>query len=329
MNGISKPEDIRRVASGFQQSRVLLTAFELKIFTLLEEKGKTAADLAEIIGADTRALSRLLNALCTMELLRKVRDIYFNTEISSRCLVEGREEYMGNLGHSNHTYHKWTSLTNAVRKGSMQNYSEINERGSDWLEAFIEAMHYRGVKQADILSKMIYLEDAKKMLDIGGGSGAFTMGFLKAFPNLEGVIFDLPNVIPLTKQYVKNAGFDSRVSYMEGNFMRDSLGTNYDFIFLSAIVHMNSYEDNKLLVQKCADALNPGGKITIMDFVMNENRTEPKHGAFFALNMLVATKEGDTYTENEITEWYEAAGLKLLSSTNTPFGTGVITAEKI
>lgn len=322
-------EQLRKMVTGFQQSRVILTGFELKVFTHLSNKGSTVEKLAKKIKADERALSRLLNALCALGLLRKVRDIYFNSDLASRHLVEGKDGYMGNLMHTDHTYKLWNTLTESVKAGTAVTGSEINDRGEEWLEAFIAAMHYRGEYQAEILSKMIYIDNAKFMLDIGGGSGAFSTGFIKAFPNLTATIFDLPNVIPITKKYVKKSGVADRVKYISGDYLKDDLGGNYDFIFLSAIVHMNSYAENEELVKKCADSLNDGGKIIIMDFVMDESRLKPEHGTFFALNMLVATRNGDTYTEEEIKEWYSRAGLYNAVSMNTPFGTSIVSAEKL
>jgi len=327
MQEITKAEDIRKMVMGFQQSRIILTAFELKIFTLIDGKGKTSTEVSELSSTDPRAVDRLLNALCSIGLVTKIRDIYFNSELASRTLVEGKPEYMGNLSHTDHTYRKWSHLTDAVKKGSMPDYTEINDRGEDWLEAFIAAMHYRGEYQAELFSKMVYISDAKEMLDIGGGSGAFSIGLLKAFPKLNSTVFDLPNVIPITKKYIRDSGMETRVKLVEGNYLTDTFPGRYDFIFLSAIVHINSFEENKKLIQKCADSLNPGGKITILDFVMNENRTEPPVGTFFALNMLVSTKAGDTYTRDEISSWYESAGLKNISAMNTPFGTGLVSAS--
>ncbi|GJQ63700.1 MAG: O-methyltransferase [Melioribacteraceae bacterium] len=322
-------DQLRKIVTGFQQSRVILSGFELKVFTHLDNKGSTAEKLARKIKADERALSRLLNALCALGLLRKIRDIYFNSDLASRHLVEGKPDYMGNLFHTDHTYHLWNNLTESVKAGTAVKGSEINDRGEEWLEAFIAAMHYRGEHQAEILSKMIYIESAETMLDVGGGSGAFSTGFLKAYPNLKATIFDLPNVIPITKKYVKKSNFADRVGYISGDYMKDEFEGKYDFIFLSAIVHMHSYPENEELVKKCSESLNDGGKIMIMDFVMDESRLKPEHGAFFALNMLVATRNGDTYTEDEIKEWYTRAGLSNVVYMNTPFGTSIVSAEKV
>ena len=99
-------------------------------------------------------------------------------------------------------------------------------------------------------------------------------------------------------------------------------------ILLSAIVHINSCEENKTLIKKCADALNSGGQIIIRDWVMNEDRTSPEGGAYFALNMLVGTKSGDTFTESEMKEWFANAGIKKIIRKETSFGSPLMIGIK-
>ena len=168
----------------------------------------------------------------------------------------------------------------------------------------------------------------KRMLDVGGGSAAFSMEFVKRNPAINAVVLDLPYVIPLTKRYVTEAGLTDKFNFLEGDYLTSDFEGSYDLILLSAIVHINNYEQNKMLIKKCADALNKNGMIIISDFVMNDDRTKPFHGALFALNMLVGTANGDTYTEKEIREWFESAGLSKIERKNTSFGSDLMIAFK-
>ena len=142
------------------------------------------------------------------------------------------------------------------------------------------------------------------------------------------MVLDLPHVIPLTKKYVSNADLTGKFKFIEGNYLETDFDGSYDLILLSAIVHINSYEQNKSLIQKCADALNKNGMIIINDFVMNEDRLSPAHGALFSLNMLVGTASGDTYTENEMREWFESAGISNIERKNTSFGSDLMIGTK-
>jgi hypothetical protein len=145
---------------------------------------------------------------------------------------------------------------------------------------------------------------------VGGGSGVFAMAFVRAGEGLTATVYDLPNVIPITLKYIREEKMEGKIDTAEGDYMVDQLPSGYDIVFLSAIVHSNSYQENGQLIQKCAASLNPGGRVIIKDHVMEESRIEPAGGALFALNMLVNTRAGDTYTEKEIKEWLDHAGIR-------------------
>lgn len=328
MNDIKSAEDIRELANAFRESRTFLTAFELKIFTFLDKHLMTSDDVAQKLNSDSRATDRLMNALCAMGLLKKVHGKFYNSDLSAKYLVEGKPDFMRNIYHANNLWNDWSSLTDSVIKGSSQR-SIINKSENDnWVESFIGAMHYRGVNQGKILAMMIDISNVKNMLDVGGGSAAFSMEIVKKNPSISAVVLDLPYVIPLTKKYVSGAGLSDKFNFIEGDYLTTELKDNYDLILLSAIVHINNYDQNKMLVKKCADVLNKSGMIIINDFVMNEDRTQPRQSALFALNMLVGTENGDTYTEKEMREWFESAGLSKIERKNTSFGSDLMIAVK-
>lgn len=323
------PEDIRKTASAFQQSRILLTAFELEIFTELDTHLLTSKEVAQKINADKRGTDRLMNALVAMGFLRKTKNKFYNTESASEFLVTGKPGYMGGLIHTNHLYKTWGSLTDAVRNGGTMRERGINDRGESWLDAFIAAMHYRGMKQAKIIAMMVDLKNVKRMLDIGGGSGAFSIGFTNVKNDIHSTVLDLPNVIPLTKKYTEQENLADQFDYLEGDFNTSNFGSGYDLVFLSAIIHMNSFEVNKQLIKKCADALNPDGQVVILDQIMSDDRTTPANGAIFAINMLVGTEHGDTYTESEICSWLTDAGLSCVEKKETGFGSAMMLGKKV
>lgn len=328
MKEINSPEGIRDLANAFRESRLLLSAFELKIFTVLDKHLMTSEEVSTKINTETRATDRLMNALCGMGLLRKVKGKFYNTDLSSKYLVEGKPEFMGNLYHTNHLWKTWSYLTDSVKQGSSFKGDQNKKEKDEWVEAFIGAMHYRGVNQGKVLSMMIDLSNIKKMLDVGGGSAAFSMEIVKKNSSIKAAVLDLPHVIPLTKKYVSEAGLLDNFNFIEGDYLTKDFEDDYDLILLSAIVHINSYEQNKMLIKRCADALNKNGMIIISDFVMNDDRTQPFHGALFSINMLVGTLNGDTYTEREMREWFESAGLSKIERKNTAFGSDLMIGIK-
>lgn len=320
-------DPINQIVMGFQKARILLTGFELGVFTTISGEGKTSKQAAQIIGADERAMDRLLNALCAVGFVVKKGDIFFNSPESAQYLVKGSPDYMGGLMHSSHLWNTWSTLTKAVKSGRSVIPDHFDNRGEDWFEGFIAAMHFRARKNAPAVIGLLDLSGVTRVLDVGGGSGAYSMAFAVSNKNIHATVFDLPNVIPLTRQYVEKEGVSDRVDYIEGDYMKDSPGKGYDLIFLSAIVHINSPEENIKLLQKCVSALNGGGQVVIQDFIMEEDRVHPANGAVFALNMLVGTRMGDTYTEGEIREWFNKVGLQNPKKIETPFGTTLIMAR--
>ncbi len=326
LNTVLDPNKIRELANGFQVSRIILTAVELNIFTILDKRLLPSSEVAKQINGDSRATDRLLNSLVSLGFLNKVHEKFYNSDAASLYLVKGKPDFMGGLFHTNGLWKSWGTLTNAVRKGTSVYTDDVSE--SDWTESFIAAMHYRAAKEAKILAMMLNLSSAKKMLDVGGGSGAYAMGMIEAKPELKAVIFDLPNVIPLTKQYAEAFLHKDKMSYTSGNYLTDDFGNGYDLILLSAIVHINNYAQNLELINKCCNSLNSGGQIVIKDWVMNEERTEPLGGAVFAINMLVGTECGDTFTEKEMREWLGNAGITKIEKKNTSFGWSLVIGAK-
>ena len=322
-------EEIRDIASSFQRARVLLTGIELGVFSAIRDEAKTSEQISAALGTDPRATDRLLNALCAMELLGKKKNLFTNTPESRKYLVQDSEEYLSGLMHMVNLWDRWTHLTDTIRQGTPAPKTTASARSSAWIESFIGAMHDRGRAQGQVLASDLDLSAARTMLDVGGGSGDFAMAFVVANEEMTATVFDLPDVIPLTERYIANRGLGSRVQTVAGNFHTDPLPSGYDLVLLSAIVHMNSREENRALVKKCAAALNHSGRLIILDHIMTADRTKPAAGTLFALNMLVGTQSGDTYTDEEIRSWLDAAGLLFLEQNATPFGISYIIGLKL
>lgn len=325
------PEIFGEYVRHFQKSRVLLTAVELYIFTIVDKNPLTSAETAKKLKTNALATDRLMNALVALGFMKKIDNKFSNTKFSSKYLVNRKPDYMAGLMHSVDMWDTWGTLTDCIRKGHsvFERPKLINNRSKKWLDAFISAMHYRAWRQAPAIVKLLDLKNVKKVLDIGGGSGAYAMAFTDASKNITTTVFDLPNVLPITKRFVRQHGFEKKVDTFAGDYNSNELPKGYDLIFISAVVHINSCQGNVKLMKKCAKALNPGGMIVIQDHVMNKDRTTPAPGAMFALNMLVGTEEGNTYTETEIKDWFVKAGIKFLKRIPVAMGNSLIIGRKI
>jgi len=323
------PNTIREFAASFQKSRILLTGFELDIFTNLDEQGTSNQQVAKELHLDEHACERLLNALVSLEFLTKQNDLFFNTAESFAYLSKKSPDYLGGLMHLNHLWYTWSNLTLVVKTGKSANPSQFNARGDDWLFSFISAMHDRAKKQAPQQIAGIDLSGIHSILDIGGGSGVFSMEFVSRKPEIEATVFDLPNVVPITRKFIEKDGFSDRIKTFTGDYTRDDLPSGFDLAFLSAIIHSNSLEVNEELIIKCYKALNKNGRIIIQDWIMNNDRTKPPSGAIFAINMLVGTEAGDCFTEKEVTRMLKTAGFNNISRHEFESGLSQVSAQKL
>lgn len=323
------PDTIREFALSFQKSRILLTGFELDIFTNIEESGTTNKQIVGRLKLDEHACERLMNALVSLGFLNKQNQLYYNTPESFAFLSRKSPDYLGGLMHSNHLWNTWSNLTKVVKTGVSAYPAEINDRGEDWLTPFITAMHDRAKKQAPRQLASIDLTGINSILDIGGGSGAYSMEFVSRKSGIEATVYDLPNVVPITKVFLEKEGFSDKIMTYAGDYTTDKLPEGFDMVFLSAIIHSNSLEVNRDLVKKCFGSLNKNGRIVIQDWIMNNDRTQPTSGAVFAINMLVGTEAGDCFTEQEVAEILSAAGFNNISRTEFETGYSRMIAYKI
>ncbi|MBK7711896.1 MAG: hypothetical protein IPJ37_13745 [Bacteroidales bacterium] len=217
------PNTIREFASSFQKSRILLSGFELDIFTNIDEPGSANNQIASRLHLNEHACERLLNALVSVGFLRKQNNLFFNTPESFMFLSKKSTEYLGGLMHSNHLWNTWSNLTQVVKTGKSAQPAEINERGDDWLFPFINAMHDRAKKQAPQQLAGIDLSEVNTVLDIGGGSGAYSMEFISKKPEIEATVFDLPNVVPITKKFLEKEGCSDKIKTFSGDYTTDDL----------------------------------------------------------------------------------------------------------
>jgi (2Fe-2S) ferredoxin/predicted O-methyltransferase YrrM len=302
------PDDLNQTIRGFQESRVILTAIELDAFTAVG-KGATAAQAAATMGSNPDATARLLNALVSLNLLELREGEYRTTAVADRHFVAGAPfDARGALGHVANLWQSWSGLTGAVRTGASAAAAETGGRDAAWTGSFIAAMHRNALERAPHVVATLAPAGARRLLDVGGGSGAWSIAFAQAVPELQADLLDQASVLPIAQRHIDAAGLTDRIHMRPGDLRHDSLGTGYDLVFVSAICHMLSPEENRDLLRRCRAATAPGGRIVIQDFLLDPDRTAPRFAALFSLNMLLASPAGDTYTEAEYAQWLREAG---------------------
>ena len=302
-------DELMELVRGFHPACVIIAAAELDVFTILRDQSMDAPSLAVRIKGDPRATATLLDALAAMGLLWK-RDGAFEVPADvAAALAEGGAHCMlGMVRHMGNCLRRWGQLARVVLSGRPVE-GEVSVRGPEGdMASFIRAMHEVSDPVAAPLIESLGPLSFHHLLDLGGGSGTWTIPFLRRYPKATATIFDLPKVIPMAELLMQSAGLADRVRLVPGSFYTDELPAGADLAWVSAIVHQNSREQNRTVFAKLFAALAPGGRILIRDIVMDESRTSPAMGAFFAVNMLVATPGGGTFTFNELRADLSAAG---------------------
>ncbi len=320
------PDDITDLIRGFMSSRAVLTALELDIFTAIGDGG-TAKQIAAKIQCAVRATEMLLNALVALKLLSKSGDKYTNTPVSARFFVEGSPDSarQGQL-HIANIWKSWSTLTEAVKAGTSV---AVRSYGNGWEKPFIAAMDNNARGRARAIAQAVEINGAKRMLDLGGGSGAYSIAFVKSAPGLQSEIVDLDAVLPITQEHIRKAGLADRITTRPGDMLTVLLEpSKYDLVLLSAVCHMFSPEENKQLFERSYAALAPKGRLVISDFVLEADKTAPRFGALFALNMLVNTRSGASYSEPEYSAWLKEAGFAGTKRVRMPGPANLMIATK-
>jgi len=293
----------------YQGAAVLAAAADLDLFSALASAPLPAAKLACALECDQRGLTILLDALAALRLLEKSGDHYaLPADVKPLLTPDGPQTVLAMAQHQANCLRRWAQLAHVVKTGqpARRTPSVRGETGDE--AAFIGAMHNISAPNADQVIRAVQPLQFRHLLDIGGASGTWTMSFLRACPSARATLFDLPHVIPMAQRRLAAAGLDQRVQLIAGDFATDDLPLGADLAWVSAIVHQNSRAQNRALFAKVFAALALGGRIAIRDILMEPVRTQPIAGALFAVNMLVATEGGSTFTFTELREDLESVG---------------------
>jgi len=319
------PERLRALASDFWASRAFLTAVELDLFSAVGE-GCTATEAAERMGTAPRATEMLMNALACIGLLAKEGERFLNTPDTGRYLRRGLpDDARAALMNRVNMWDRWSTLTECVREGGPILNGGL---GPSSTRAYIAATHRIAALAAPALVSSVDLPPVRRVLDLGGGSGAYTVAVLRANPGARGEILDLPPVIRLATRYIREAGMEDRIRLRPGDFLVDPLGSGFDLVLLSYVMHLNPVEANRRLLERVFAALEPGGRVVINDYVLEAGKTLPRVAVLYALNMLVTSPGGGVYSLAEHREMLEAAGFEDVRRVTLLGPTDAITARK-
>jgi predicted O-methyltransferase YrrM len=293
----------------YWETKILLTAMKLDVFSAIDERPKSAQDIAGRLKADPHTLGLLLNALVAMKLLSKDREGYANSSIALKHLIRQSPQYVGHLLLLHDAeWNNWGKLEETIRTGKRMVDRHVFETDPELGGHVLTVLNRIGQHSGPDLAKRLKLNGCGRLLDLGGGAGTNAIAFCQVYPELHAAVFDLPETLKLTEKSVKEAGLDSRITLLPGDFNRDQLAGPYDVVLMSDILHYQTFQMNQDLVKKVFTSLAGGGRLVMKDRFLDEAGTGPAWTTAFAVHILVNTEQGSCFRASEAMQWLHAAG---------------------
>lgn len=327
------PAAIMEDLHGAWRSRTLVAGVELGVFQHIAEGKRAAKEIAAAAGASPRGMGLLLDALTAIGYLRKGGDRYGLPSASAAFLVPGEKAYIGAFAQAlSLTWDPWKNLSDSVKTGRPAEMVNVAEKGKEFFPKLVASL-FPGNYAASTVAVSRFSEKERRgirrILDVGAGSGAWSLAFAKAIPGARVATLDFPEITPITREFAGKLGVANQYEYLEGDLRRADFGHDvYDLVILGHIIHSEGEAHGKELLRKCHAALRPGGKLMIAEFVPNDARTAPAMPLLFGLNMLLQTEEGAVFTLREYRAWLKTIGFRRVATLSVPPPTTVIMAVK-
>jgi ubiquinone/menaquinone biosynthesis C-methylase UbiE len=302
------PETLLQLTFALAPNRVLAVGLQLGLFTEIAQGKKTAAAIAKACSASERGVRMLLDGACALGLLTKKAGNYELGLIASEYLVRGKPDYMGEFFANDSMFDSWKQLGDVVKSGKPLVRVEEKENAESFFPVLVRSLHVMNREPARRSAKVL---GGKRVLDIACGSGVWGIAIAEANPEARVTANDFPRVLEVTREYVKKHGVEKRFDYLPGDLKSTDYGKGrFDVAILGNIVHSEGEKSSRALFKKLFDALEPGGRLAIVEMVPSDDRTGPPFPVLFALNMLLHSETGDTYTLAELTSWLKEAGFE-------------------
>jgi ubiquinone/menaquinone biosynthesis C-methylase UbiE len=332
------PERIMQLSFGFAPTSAVVSALDLRLFNRIAEGKNTQAALETATGASRRGLGMLLNAMIGLGFLTREGNgdaaRYGLTPEADAFLVEGRPGYRGGFVQwsARRLAGDWSNLTECVRTGKPALAVDKPEEGVALWDELVDYLFQNNHAAAAHLGRelrRLHPNGTLRLLDIAAGSGVWGIAPAQNDPQVQVVAFDLPETLTHTRKWADRCGVADRFEFRAGDIRQSDLGNaEFDAAILGHICHSEGAEHSRQLFSKVARALKPGGTIAIADMLPDEDRSGPVFPLLFALNMLVHTTEGDTFTFAEYDRWLREAGFRDARLLEGPSASPIVLATR-
>ncbi len=300
---------LQNIAQAYGQSAALMSAVELGLFTAVSQGAGNIEEIAAALDIHPTNAERLVAMCAAMDLLRLEGGRYGNPPDVERFLVEGTPRYAGPwMLFTKPSWGEWGRLTEHLRNkdlqlmGDMAGYSVVDAR------RYHTATFSIGLGAGRRFVRQVDLTGRKKILDLGGGSGAYCIAAANAHPELQAVVFDLPPVAEVAREFIAENGVADRVSAQAGDFTKDDFPTDADVVIMASNLPMYGREMIQSVVQKAFDALLPGGEMHLIGETLNDDRVGPIGPAYWGLGQATQDTLGLAHSEADCFRYFETAG---------------------
>jgi len=328
------PARIMQFAWGYTVPLIIETAVRRGLFDALDSGPKTAAELAAQAAISERGAGAVLNALAGVQLLHKDAEGRFAlTPESAAFLVSTKPAFMGGLFKhtSRQLMPRWMSLNQVVETGKPVLAVNNEPDGAAFFHEFVEDIFPMSYPSAQVLAETLALArtgEPARVLDIAAGSGVWGIVLAQRYPQVRVTAVDWPGVLDVTRRVAARCGVGDRVETLAGDLADVDFGTGYRVATLGHILHSEGAARSRLLLGKVFHALAPGGNIAIAEFLVDDARATDAGGLLFAVNMLVNTEHGDTFSFSEIAAWLREAGFENVRTVDSPGPSPLILADR-
>jgi len=317
-------------AWGYVPPLVLEAAIRHRVFDVLDGGAKTLRQLHEETHASERGLAAICNALVGLGFLVKDGDRFSLTLESATFLVSTKPSFHGGIIRhcSEQLIPKFLRLNEIVGTGKPIEAVNQEPAGGEFFHEFVNDIFPMSFPSAQTLARHLSFAAPARVLDLAAGSGVWGIALAQASPQVIVTAVDWPEVIPVTQKTVARFGLAERFSFIEGDLLTADFGSGHTVATLGHILHSEGPVRSRKLLSKVFHALAPGGTISIAEFLVNSDRTGPPVSLLFAVNMLVNTDEGDTFSFEEISAWLTEAGFTDVRQLDAPGPSPLILATK-
>jgi len=305
-------EEIQQLIFSFIPSRVLAAGVQFGVFAQIAAGRQTPEEIAQAAGTSRRGTRMLLDALVAAELLTKNGRQYRLTPGAAQYLVPDSPDYVGGMMEQDASWLPWNHLAEAVRSGKPHLEVEQQQNAEAFFPRLVRTLHVfnrEPARRAAAALGAAEAADGRRVLDVACGSGVWGIAFAEAHPQTRVTAQDFPGMLEETRQYLKRHGVEGRYDFLPGDLKQAGFGRDrYDVALLGNIAHSEGERSTRDLFRRLFPALRKGGRIAIVDMIPHDDRSGPPFPVFFALQMLLHSEQGDTYTLAEYSAWLREAG---------------------